>query len=82
MANEPEILTGVSVDELDALAAGVLIPAAQSRMDDLLARNTEHRLSADEEAELDDLVRKVDHLNLLKARARYTIEHLGAKAST
>jgi hypothetical protein len=31
--------------------------------------------------ELDDLLHKVDQLNLLKARARYTLDHLGAKAS-
>jgi hypothetical protein len=82
MTNDPEILAGVSIDELEALAAGVLVPAKQARLDDLLAGAKEHRLSADEEAELDDLLHKVDQLNLLKARARYTIAQLGTKAAS
>src|SRR2546425_6992807 len=82
MSADQEILTGISVDELEALAAGVLVPAAQARLDQLLGEAKECRLSADEEAALDDLLNKVDQLNLLKARARYTLDHLGAKASS
>lgn len=82
MTNDLELLTGISIDELEALAAGVLVPKAQVRIDELLAGAKEHRLPADEEAELDDLLNKVDQLNLLKARARYTIDRLGAKASS
>ena len=82
MSHDSEILTGVSVHELEALAAGVLVPKAQSRLDELLAGAKQNRLTADDEAELDDLLHKVDQLNLLKARARYTIHHLGAKASS
>jgi hypothetical protein len=75
-------LTGVSIDELHALAAGILAPAAQSRLDEFLASAKQNHLSANDEAELDDLLHKVDQLNLLKARARYTIDHLGAKVSS
>lgn len=82
MTNDPEILASVSFDELEALAAGVLVPATQARLDILLAAAKEHHLSADEEAELDDLLHKVDQLNLLKARARYTIDRLGTKAAS
>ena len=82
MTNDPELLTGVSIDELEALAAGVLIPTAQARLDELLTGAKDHRLSEYDEAELDDLLHKVDQLNLLKARARYTIHQLGAKASS
>lgn len=82
MASDPELLTSVSIDELEALAAGVLAPATQSRLDQLLSLAKESSLSADQEAELDDLLRKTDQLNLLKARALYTIERLGAKASS
>lgn len=82
MTNAPELLKDVSVDELEALASGVLVPTAQARLDDLLDSAKTNRLSADEEAELDDLLHKVDQLNLLKARARFTLDQLGAKASS
>jgi hypothetical protein len=82
MSHGIDLLTGVTIDELEALAAGVLIPTAQSRLDELLAGAKLNRLSANDEAQLDDLLHKVDQLNLLKARARYTINHLGAKASS
>ena len=82
MTDAPDILNGVSIDELEALASGVLVPTAQARLDDLLECAKANRLSPDEEAELDDLLNKVDQLNLLKARARYTLDQLGAKASS
>jgi hypothetical protein len=82
MSHDPEILSDVSSDELEALAAGVLVPAAQVRLEELIAGAEQHRLSADDEAELDDLLQKVDQLNLLKGRARYTLRQLGAKASS
>lgn len=80
--DDAELLTGVSVDELDALAAGILVPSAQARLDELLAEAQQNRLSASAAAELDDLLNKVDQLNLLKARARYTINHFGTKAAS
>jgi hypothetical protein len=82
LIDDSELLVGISIEELEALAAGVLVPAAQARLDHLIAGATEQRLSANEQAELDDLLHKVDQLNLLKARARYTIDRLGAKASS
>ena len=82
MGTEQELLTGVSLDELEALAAGVLIPATQSRLDALMEGAKRNALTSDEAAELEDLLNKVDQLNLLKARARYTIQQCGFKAST
>lgn len=81
MNNDTQILTSVSVDELEALAAGVLMPAAEGRLEVLIAGAKQESLSANEAAELDDLLNKVDQLNLLKARACYTIHQLGVKAS-
>jgi hypothetical protein len=81
MGTEQELLTGVSLDELEALAAGVLIPAKQARLDELIEGARQNRLTADEDAELDDLLNKVDQLNLLRARAQYTIQQFGAKVS-
>ena len=82
MDNDTELLMGVSIDELEALAAGVLVPAAQARLDELMESAKQQQLSASDAAELDDLLHKVDQLNLLRARARYTLDHLGAKASS
>ena len=82
MNNEQELLTSVSLDELEALAAGVLIPTAQTRLDALIAAARSNQLTGNEAAELDDLLHKVDQLNLLKARAKYTIQQFGAKASS
>lgn len=63
--NDAELMTGVSVDELEALAAGILVPSAQARLDELLAEAQQNRLSASAAAELDDLLNKVDQLNLV-----------------
>jgi hypothetical protein len=73
MNSDSELLIGLSHDELEALADSMLAPSAQSRLDDLLDRNAEHRLGADERRELDRLLARVDQLTILKTRARYTL---------
>jgi hypothetical protein len=67
---------GLSQDELQALADSKLAPAAQNQLDDMLARNAESQLSADEVANLDRLLAQVDQLTILKTRARYTLHCL------
>ncbi len=74
--NDPELLTGLSNDELVALAESALSLDAQSQLHDLLNRNAEEVLSGDDLAILDQLLARVDDLNVLKARARYTLNHL------
>ena len=59
----------VSTEGLTALADMALAPKNQSRLDDLLARNTEGVLAAEESQELDLLLKKIDELNLVKAGA-------------
>ena len=81
MSNDSELLVGLSVDELEALADSLLAPAAQVRLDDLLARKKEKQLSAGEETELDRLLQKVDQLTILKTRARYTLNREKAEAT-
>jgi hypothetical protein len=66
MSSDSERLVGLSIEELEALADSLLAPAAQARLDDLLARRQEQPLSADEERELDGLLQKVDQLTILK----------------
>ena len=76
-----EILVGLSMEELEALADGLLAPASQVRLSELLARKGEQQLSAPEEAELDRILHKVDQLTLLKTRARYTLNQVKAEAA-
>jgi hypothetical protein len=71
--SEDELLVGLSLEELQALAEGLLAPTAQSQLDALLTRNAEQRLSTDEDATLDRLLSQIDQLNILKARARNTL---------
>jgi hypothetical protein len=81
MNNDPELLTGLSVEELDALADGLLAPAAQSRLDQLLGKLNERFLSGDERRELDRLLQSADQLTILKTRARYTLNQLNVETA-
>jgi len=81
MSVDPEMLTSLSVAELGALAEGLLVPARQARLDDLLANNGEGLLSVQERRELDRLLELVDQLTLLKTRARYTLGQLKVEAA-
>jgi hypothetical protein len=74
MSKDPELLIGLRDGELEALAESLLAPAAQVRLDELLAQNAGNQLSAREQAELDRLLERVDQLTILKTRAQYTLE--------
>lgn len=73
---DSELLTDLSLDELQALADIKLSINTQTELDDLLKRNTENQLSSDESATLDNLLTKVDQLNILKTRARYSLNQI------
>ena len=81
MGVDPEMLTSLSVGELEALAEGLLAPARQARLDDLLTKNGEGSLSVQERRELDRLLELVDQLTLLKSRARYTLSQFKVEAA-
>jgi PHD/YefM family antitoxin component YafN of YafNO toxin-antitoxin module len=72
-APDPDLLTGLSSAELQALSESTLAPAQQDRLNELLARNNQQQLSAEETAELDRLLDQVDQLTILKTRARLTL---------
>ena len=73
MNENSEVLTSLNNDELRALAESKLAPTRQTRLDELLEQNRERSLSEPETKELDELLAQVDHLNVLKARARLTL---------
>ncbi len=73
---DADLLVGLDQQALLALAAGLLAPPLQAQLDDFLARNAEAALSGAETAALDQLLAQIDQLNLLKARAMYTLQHV------
>jgi hypothetical protein len=83
MSNDSEVLLGMSIGELEALAEGMLAPSLQARLDELIARGKERPLSTEETVDLDRLLAQVDQLTLVKTRARYTLrqQHAGAAGS-
>ena len=74
MPNEVSLM--VSAAGLIALADMALAPKNQSKLDDLLSRNTDGLLTADETQELDLTLKKIDELNLVKARAAVALHQL------
>ncbi|MBL8828427.1 MAG: hypothetical protein JNM18_15705 [Planctomycetaceae bacterium] len=81
MSLATELLTSLSIEELEALADGKLAPAAQGRLDEFLAKQKSQSLSAEEAAELDGLLQQSDQLTILKTRARYTLSQAKAQAT-
>jgi len=75
-AQDAELLLNLNREELTALANSTLALEKQSVLDELLTRNANEQLSEAEQTRLDELLTQVDHLNLLKARARYTLQNL------
>ena len=71
-----EVSLMVTTEGLTALADMALAPKCQSRLDDLLAKNVEGKLSTEETKELDVLLTQVDELNLVKARAAATLHQI------
>lgn len=70
------MLIDLSEAELNALSEGVLSVEHQSRLGLLLERNREAALTSSESEELDRYLQQIDSLNILKARARLTLQHL------
>ncbi|MBD2728480.1 hypothetical protein H6G96_19700 [Nostoc sp. FACHB-892] len=70
---DSELLIGLNLDELQALAESYLSPKAQIQLQELLVKNSKNDLSDDETETLDRLLAQVDQLNILKTRARYTL---------
>lgn len=74
---DDKILVSLSQGELEALAEIKLGISEQTQLDELLEKNADGLLDESEIVRLDNLIEKIDQLNLLKARARYTLQKLG-----
>jgi len=73
---DPDVLMSLSEPELQALAEGMLSSPYQQRLGELLQHNRAGTMNGAEEVELDRLLEHVDHMNVLKARAQYTLQKL------
>lgn len=76
LLSDRKCLVNLSRDELLALAHCKISLPEQARLDCLLTRNAEAKLSEDEITELDKILAESDHLMVLKARALYTLKRL------
>jgi short-subunit dehydrogenase involved in D-alanine esterification of teichoic acids len=77
MPNEINLL--INADGLAALADLSLAPKSQTKLDDLLTRNSAGMLTPDEAMELDSLLNQIDALNIVKARAGLALLQMKAK---
>lgn len=73
---DDERLTNLSIEELEALANIILVLETQDELDELLTKNANNQLSLEEKKTLDSLLKQIDHLNIVKARAKYTLSCL------
>jgi hypothetical protein len=73
---DSELLIGLSIDELQALEESSLFPKAQTQLQELLIKNSQNQLLKVETETLDKLLAQVDQLNIIKTRARYTLNIL------
>ena len=76
LLNDRNCLIGLSREELLVLANCKISLAEQSRLDRLLLRNSESKLSEIETLELDEILAEADYLMILKARVLYTLKRL------
>ena len=74
LSTDPEMLNDLDEAELQVLAEGILSTTYQERLNELLQLNQQTELSASEQAELDHLLEYIDSMNILKARAKYTLQ--------
>lgn len=75
-ASDKDLLTGLSLEELQALADSQLAAAEQVQIGELLTQNAEGQLQLEATATIDRLLTQADNLNILKARASYTLKRL------
>lgn len=75
-ASDEDLLTGLSLEELQALADSQLASTEQVQLGELLTQNADRQLPPEATTKIDLLLAQVDNLNTLKTRARYTLKQL------
>ncbi|HSH01304.1 MAG TPA: hypothetical protein VLL52_02215 [Anaerolineae bacterium] len=73
---DADLLVGLNREELLALAETQLTTIKQELLSTLLEKNKLGSILEEELEELDHLLAHIDQLNILKARAKYTLGYL------
>ena len=71
---DPELLVELCDAELEILTESMLALHLQERLSHLLHLNQEGNLSTRKNQELDQLLERVDQMNVLKTRAMYILQ--------
>ena len=74
LMSDADLLPGMNEAELLGPAEGMLSPQHQERLGELLQRNRNQTLMPAETQELNGLLNDIDLLNILKARAKLTLQ--------
>ncbi|MDP1564376.1 MAG: hypothetical protein Q8M16_23600 [Pirellulaceae bacterium] len=74
-----EMNFSISTSGLSALSEMAIAPKRQLELDALLEKCSAGELAAHEERELDQLLKQIDELNLVKARAVVALKNLRAE---
>jgi hypothetical protein len=80
-SKDPDLLQDLSLPELQTLAQVSLGLDTQAELNCLLEQNHENLLSAGEQDRLDHLMEQIDQLNIIKARALYTLQHVSPQSA-
>jgi hypothetical protein len=73
-ASDPLLLRDVTLEQLEALAEGKLSTASQAELSSLIQKEKAGGATPEEIAMLDKLMKQLDQLDMLKARAIYTLQ--------
>ncbi len=73
---DQDLLIGFNKAELQTLAEGMLSPQYQQQLAELSRQNQESVLTSADQNKFNHLLEHIDHLNILKARAKYTIQQV------
>lgn len=73
---DPLLLRDLTLEQLKALAEGKLTTDTQVQLNGLIQTEKADKATAEESATLDKLLHQLDQLNLLKAKAFYTLKKI------
>jgi hypothetical protein len=73
---DPLLLRDLTLEQLKALAEGKLTTDTQAQLNGLIQKEKTGKATAEESAILDKLLHQLDQLDMLKAKAFYTLKKI------
>ena len=73
-SSDPLLLRDLTLEQLKALAEGKLTTDVQAQMNGLIQKEKAGQATSEESAILDKLLHQLDQLDMLKAKAFYTLK--------